>query len=412
MVSSLFSAGIAAVTYLWHAEARPFIHSLQVMLSTGGILTPLVIEPFLAPRMKRSEMGYNQSLLFSSDNYNDSFLQLGDDLNTIENDRMVNYSSKLHTYYLHRNATYNRDIPLVRTNNSSFIENTLEANGTLLPSRDYESTIVVGRTRIQYAFIIFAAIGILAAVCLLTFIVSDCMSNDLKKVEKTSLSNAEKKHSKRLKYALPKKIKLILLGILTVQFYLVAAMCFKCYAFMPTFFILQFDWSVTLASLAMSLFWIGRTIMGIVGIYLVTRFKQSLLVAGFSSIYLVSSLCLSVSSMFHLNELAWVSTTLLGVGLAILFPSLFVLTEEHITHVTGRLGSVFMCSFVTGGMLDPLYTGYLMDRVSSMWFVYLLVLQSFAFILMFVVVKVVIWKYGQRQKTGMEIEIEPMKNCN
>ena len=401
------------MTQLWHAEARPFIHSLQVMLSTGGILTPLVIEPFLAPRMKHIENDYNQSILFSSDSYNkynDSFLQLGNDLDSIESSKMLNYSSALPTYYFHGNATYVNDIPLSRTNVSSLNEKFFETNGTLLPSRDNESIIVIGRTRVQYAFIIFAAIGILAAVCLLFFIVSDCMNNDLKKVEKSSLSNAEKKHSKRLKYMLPKKIKMILLGILTAQFYLVAAMCFKCYAFMPSFFILQFHWSVTLASLAMSLFWIGRTIVGIIGIYLVTRFKQSLLIAGFSSIYFAASVCLTVSSIFHLNELAWVSTTLLGVGFAILFPSLFALTEENITHVTGQLGSVFMGSLVTGGMLDPLYTGYLMDRVSPMWFVYLLVLQSFAFLLLFVVLKVVIWQYGQRQNTGMESEIEPMKD--
>ena len=406
------SAGIAAVTELWHAEARPYIHSLQVMLSTGGILTPLVIEPFLAPRMKRSESNDGQSLSFTSDRHNDSVVLRIDDLNKTDSAKIVNYSIYPHTNYLHRNATYMLEnvIPPTGTNVSFSNENSLGTNGTLLQSSGYESTIAIGRTRIHYAFIIFAAIGISAAICLLTFIVSDCIGNNFKKSEKPTFANTEKKHSNRLKYMLPKKMKMILLGILTVQFYLVAAMCFKCYAFMPTFFILQFDWSVTLASLAMSLFWIGRTIVGIIGIYLVTRFKQSLLVAGFSSIYFASSVSLTISSISHINELAWVSTALLGVGFSILFPSLFALTEENITHVTGRLGSVFMGSFVTGGMLDPLYTGYLMDRVSPMWFAYLLVLQSFAFLFLFIVVKVVIWRYGQRQNTGMEIEIEPMKN--
>ena len=382
------------------------------MLSTGGILTPLVIEPFLAPRMKRSEIDDGQSLSFSSDRHNDSVLLRIDDLNKTDSAKIMNYSIVPHTNYLHRNATYMLEnvIPPTGTNVSFSNENSLGTNGTLLQSSGYESTIAIGRTRIHYAFIIFAAIGISAAICLLTFIVSDCIGNNLKKSEKSSFSNIEKKHSNRLKYMLPKKMKMILLGILTVQFYLVAAMCFKCYAFMPTFFILQFDWSVTLASLAMSLFWIGRTIVGIIGIYLVTHFKQSLLVAGFSSIYFASSVSLTISSISHINELAWVSTALLGIGFSILFPSLFALTEENITHVTGRLGSVFMGSFVTGGMLDPLYTGYLMDRASPMWFAYLLVLQSFAFLFLFIVVKVVIWRYGQRQNTGMEIEIEPMKN--
>ena len=398
------------MTEIWHAEARPYIHSLQVMLSAGGILTPLVIEPFLAPRTKLTAKADNQSSFVSSASHNESFLQLSNDINIIENVNYVNYSSVLPSYRLHGNGVYIHEIPSARTNVSVSKEDVYETNESVLPNRDNVTTTIVSKTRIQYAFIIFAAIGILAAITLLMFIISDWMDHSLQRFNKSCVSNAETNHSKRLKYILPNGIKIILLGILTVQFYLVAAMCFKCYAFMPTFYILQFDWSVTLASLAMSLFWIGRTIVGVVGICLVTRFKQSLLVACFSAIYFISSLCLTISGMFHLNELAWVSTTLLGVGFSILFPSLFALTEENITHVTGRLGSVFMASFVTGGMLDPLYTGYLMDRVTPMWFVYLLLLQSFAFLLLFVVVKVVIRKYGERQNTGLEIEIEPMKN--
>ena len=74
-----------------------------------------------------------------------------------------------------------------------------------------------------------------------------------------------------------------------------------------------------------------------------------------------------------------------------------------------RLPPFIWYSLFLGGMIDPLYTGYLMDDVSPMWFGYLLILESSLFLFLFIIVTVLLWKFGKRQETGIEIEIEPMK---
>ena len=44
-----------------------------------------------------------------------------------------------------------------------------------------------------------------------------------------------------------------------------------------------------------------------------------------------------------------------------------------------------------------------------MWFVYLLFYSSVLFLLLFILVKTLLWKYSQRQDTGQETYIEEMK---
>ena len=61
--------------------------------------------------------------------------------------------------------------------------------------------------------------------------------------------------------------------------------------------------------------------------------------------------------------------------------------------------------FVLGGILDPLYTGYLMDNNSAMWFTHLLFIESSLFLALFVVIKLLL-KFGDQQKIGLEMEIK------
>ena len=48
LISCFIAGGIASIADLWRAEARPYLHALQCMISIGGIITPFIIEPFLA----------------------------------------------------------------------------------------------------------------------------------------------------------------------------------------------------------------------------------------------------------------------------------------------------------------------------------------------------------------------------
>ena len=168
---------------------------------------------------------------------------------------------------------------------------------------------------------------------------------------------------------------------------------------------IQFEWTTSEASVATSGFWIGKAIARFAGIFLSARMKQSLMISIFSMIYILSAVSLTAAAIYRINILAWIVTATMGVGLSVLRSCLFTMTEEKITHVSGKVASLYLVFFVLGGILDPLYTGYLMDNGSAMWFTYLLFIESSLFLALFVVIKILL-KFGDQQKVGLEMEIK------
>lgn len=383
--------GIASVAELWQADARPYMHALQCVISVGGIVTPFIIQPFLAPR--------TQMLTTEESSHTSS-----DKVPSTSN--FSNYSTSLDILF--RNTSFKNvtlsSLPaeIFYHANSSDCLNTSKCR-----IKDMFTMTVQGQTRIQYAFIIFAVTGVAASFSLFVFVLSDCRNKD--KVTKRA-TRKEVTGINRTRYSLDTNIKYTLLGIIAVQSYLTAALGLKVFALLPSFFVIEFMWSTSQASVGVSAFWIGKAVFRFLGIFLSLKMKQSVLIPLFSVIYIISAVCLTVAAIYHINPLAWVFTVAMGVGFSVLRSALFSMTEEKIAHVSGKIASLYLVFFVLGGMLDPLYTGYLMDDVSPMWFTYVLVIESGLFLLLFALAKVLLFKYGKKQEIGMEIkiEIEPM----
>ena len=368
------------------------MHALQCMISIGGIITPFIIEPFLARRTPN--LGGLQNT-----NLNDSLTESQYKSTNIFGSGNSNMSHALSS----PNGEDLSSFGILKGNSTA----KPECNGNTSECSKMISTAVAtnGETQIQYAFIIFGVTGIAASISVLVFVICDCRNKQ--SPEKTSVIK-ETEIINRTEYEFSNKIKLILLGITAIQSYLSAALGLKVYALLPSFFVIQFGWSTSEAAVATSGFWIGKAVSRFAGIFLSTKMKQSQMIPLFSMIYVLSSISLTVAAIYRVNTLAWVVTATMGVGLSILRSCLFTMTEEKITHITGKIASLYLVFFVLGGILDPLYTGYLMDDISPMWFTYLLVVESALFLVLFVIVKVLL-KFGQKQEIGFEIEIKPVK---
>ena len=389
------------MTDIWKSEARPYMFSLQLMLSVGGIATPVIIRPFLAHRTKvkhivttaENDTKTNISLVAATPS---TVYHLNDSKQL--NDSKVTEAVTLCSDELERPYFENRTFEKATCdhNMSHGVNNSL-----------HKGLEIIGETKIQYAFIILAIIGVIASFTVLAFIIADYRHRN-KRNKQTDRTNV--KDIDHTKYVISAKIKCILLAIVSFQCYLIAALSSKVYALLPSYFVLQFSWSTSSASLALSVFWIGKAFARFVGVFLSVRFKQSVLIPCFCSTYIISAAGLAVAGWFQVSDLAWVSIVTLGIGLSILFPTLFTLTEENISHVSGRIASLYLVFFVVGGMVDPLYTGYLMDKASPMWFTYLIFFQSVIFLSMFVLVKLLLCNCGQKKVNSIEIEteIEPM----
>ena len=326
------------------------MHALQGMISIGGIITPFIIEPFLArktpnlgglqntnPNGSLTESQYKSTHVLGSGNSNISHVFSSPD------------SEDLSSFVILKGNSTAR--PECNGNTSECFE-MISAEET-----------INGETQIQYAFIIFGVTGVVASISVLGFLILDCRNKQ--SPERTSVIKGTEIIN-RTEYEFSYKIKLILLVITAIQSYLSAALGLKVYALLPSFFVIQFAWSTSEAAVATSGFWIGKAVSRFAGIFLSTKMKQSQMIPLFSMIYILSSISLTVAAIYRVNTLAWVVTATMGVGLSILRSCLFTMTEEKITHVTGKIASLYLVFFVLGGILDPLYTGYLMDDVSPM----------------------------------------------
>ena len=364
------------------------MHALQFTISLGGIVTPFIIEPFLA---QPNILPANTSNHRAGSTNNSRYIFLNDNLTSVK-------SNEEELFQNNRKSSFQSEVDVL-TYTSPYSNETMDFNGS-------SKITNLEETRIQYAFIIFAVVGVTSSIALLVFVVTDYRTKKIKhKVNgKEGTANLN-----RTQLSLPSYIKYILLAIIAMQSYLSAALGLKVYAFLPTFFVIQFKWTTSKASVATSGFWIGKAVSRLAGVFLSTKIKQSVLIPCFTIIYIASAICLTASAINQINALAWVVTVTMGIGLSILRSSLFTITEEKITHVSGKVASLYLVLFVLGGMIDPIYTGYLMNDISPMWFTYLLVIESILFLVLFVIVKVLLWYFGNKLETGIEIEIEPMK---
>ena len=357
------------------------MHALQFTNSIGGIITPFIIEPFLARRSDQANINIHSNVSVG-DVYSDSNIFTDSFANSEQKDEIV----------------VNMNISMAKPENNisqsdefenSFSENALDSG-----------------TQIQYAFIILAVFGVVASISVFVFVMLDCRSKNMHGSLKTP-DKDENEIYNRTKCIFSDKMKILLLGITATQCYIAAALGLKVYALLPSFFVIQLGWTTSEASIAVSGFWIGKSVARFIGIFLSSKMKQSIMISTFSIIYMMSAIFLTVAAVYRIHTLAWVVTATMGVGLSVLRSCLFTMTEEKITHVSGKVASLYIVFFVLGGVLDPLYTGYLMDDNSAMWFTYLLVVESSMFLVLFVIVKVLM-KFGHSREIGLEIEIKPM----
>ena len=169
------------------------------MISIGGIITPFIIQPFLARGTSNNCFNYT---LGKTGNSNVS-----------------------------PNSTFSNsvDVGLVilpMCNSTTQPECNTTCNATDIG--DCSEVDINGGTRIQYAFIIFAVTGVAASIVVLLFVIIDCRN---KHSSVKNSDDTETEITNSTEYGFSNKMKLVLLGITAVQSYISAALGLKVYAF-------------------------------------------------------------------------------------------------------------------------------------------------------------------------------------
>ena len=106
-----------------------------------------------------------------------------------------------------------------------------------------------GETKIHYAFITFAIVGIPASVAVFVFV-----ATDFKNKQNKHKDNHKDHHTdfNRRKISVTDNMKYILIANIAIQSNLSAALGLKGYAFRPSFFVIQFSWTSSTAFVATS----------------------------------------------------------------------------------------------------------------------------------------------------------------
>lgn len=182
---------------------------------------------------------------------------------------------------------------------------------------------------------------------------------------------------------------LFVMVILTMLLLLITGWIDTFAGFLTTFCIRELGWPKDHGVLATSVFWIAFCVTNFLTIFLVQYFSTETLLFGYFTLSLAAFIGLLLSSIYKVFPLVWVSVTLEGAGMSIMWPAMFAWTEETVTEISRRLSSLFLVAGGVGLMVNPLILGYLMDHVAEIWFVYLLMGEGFIIFVAFAVIAII-----------------------
>ena len=329
------------------------MQAIHFCFSLGGMISPLLAQPFLAP---------------------DGCLSARDAIN----DTGPHVNSSYQTFDL-----------------------TLPTN---------QSTCSLEETKVHYAYLIS---GILIAMTSLPFAVS-LWKRKTKRVDLSEEKAEIHKEDKTRFNKLPLHMKALILVLLCVLMALYCGIEDTFAGFLMTFLITELRWKKSNGAFATSVYWICFGLSRLIGIFIVKLAKTSTLIFAYSFSLVLSITGLLVATVFSIDILVWFFVGLVGCSLSIIFASMFTWTTENVTQVAGKLAAMLMCSASFGVILFPLVFGYTMKWLSPIWFLYLLLGQSITWVSLFAVTCLITKNLIGLSSATVELNIaekEPLKNA-
>ncbi|XP_060575277.1 uncharacterized protein LOC132732782 [Ruditapes philippinarum] len=305
---------------LWASEGGPFIQMTHVLTAVGGIISPLITQPFVREPKGNVEPGRNLSYDITSETTTSAV-----------------------------------------TNNITFFQYNSTLTSLSTGGVTYSET-VHKETHVQYAFLITGILVLSAAVpFLVAFLRKQAIQKTIRQYSNDSVD----------KNKLPKLIKRIILFILFINSFVATAYIDLFPSFLTTFVMSQLDWTQQAASSLTSLYFGMYAVGNFIGVFILAYITPTKLIV---TSYLTSGISIAgvlLSVLFIQTELVWVSVGLSGITMSGILPTLFTITQENVTPITARLASCLLISGSAGVMVNPILLGYMMEVFSPMWFIYL-----------------------------------------
>ncbi|XP_076461010.1 sodium-dependent glucose transporter 1A-like [Babylonia areolata] len=313
---ALDTSGNAELLRIWGLEGEMAMQFIHFAFALGGVISPLVTEPFLTPNPE-------------------------DDI----------------------------DITTIATTSLAMDNVTIASYPTSTPDVMNNSTAVPLplTTDVHYAFLISGGLILLIAIPLTVQLFSD-------RSQKRRQDKQDEK--KDVKQPLPLAMFLIVMGILCLFYLSYCAVEDTFASFLTTFAVKQLHWSKSKGAQITSLFWAsfaGGRFLCIFVVQILTSVK--LLILSCVSLF-CAMLAMLLFSAHGVDVGIWMSAICSGISMAAIFPTGFTWMEEELVRVTGRVSSTILIASSSGMIINPIVVGYLMQELTPMWFPYLLLIQA------------------------------------
>ncbi|XP_055957890.1 sodium-dependent glucose transporter 1-like isoform X2 [Patella vulgata] len=350
-MSGLDTAGNARLISLWgEKEGRPYMQAASFAFAFGGVISPLLTAPFLAP--KPEEISNNS-------------LSIGFTAGTTT---LLDYNI---------------------TNDNSTLGNNITTVAEPI------------ETKLIYAYIISGIVTLLSAI---PFMVIYCRY----KSQKMKRNQHKKKDEDELPRDLPWNFFIMAVVVLNLFYLTYCAVEDTFASYLMTFVVMQLNWSKAKGTQVNAVFWAAFAVGRFTGIFVIRCFRPGVMIFIFLASLILNLTGFLLCSHYQIHIGIWIFAICIGLSMSVIFPTGFTWAHENLLNVNGKVSSIILIGASTGTMINPIIMGYLMEELTPMWYCYLLVGESVLCLAIFVVLLFVA-KYVSGPKriiTATTIEVE------
>lgn len=349
------------------------MQALHFCFAMGGILSPMATAPFLAPK--------HQTFFLSKTPVDYYIPEVDFDTVTVA----INGTGRASSMNSTLNSTARVSIP----RNVTYVTK-------LVPHPPPKS-------RIYVAYLISAFLASTAAVFFFVLYRKSLRKKPQKLKRRPVTQETQQK-------VLPLKSKVIAIANMMCIMACYSAIEDTFAGFLATFCVKQMDWTKSAGSFATSMYWAAFGGGRFCGIFLVKFLTPVRMICMYTGLLIVAFTGLFLTSNEGYDAGVWVCATLAGFALSIIFPTMFIWTEEELLTITGKVASLFLIASSSGTMVNPIVLGTLMDRLTPMWFCYLLFTESVLLLVFYLLAQHVasVVHAPKREKDGKFDDVRPV----
>lgn len=352
-----FTAGNAEIVKIWKTSSQVALILLHTLFCVGGVISPLVMAPFLME--KKNNSSHIAPYSYSDLSVNTSVFR-------------KNVSILLHKTY---RLKYSFDL-----------------------NHSQHDMLLSSKIHVPYSIS-----SVFCFVISISFLVSYFFPYEENNDKVPQVINDINKR----KIDLPRNLKITAFMIMFPMATLSGGINSGFVALLSPFCVEFLDWRKSDGSRVTSVVFILVVIGGLLGVALSKCLQvevytgiQCSMMAGAFVVLLIS---INIGSFTGV----WIAAAVYGFAKSVLMPLILAWTNDKYFTVSGKVASVFYVGISAASAINPFFLGFIMENFSMKWFCYLFIAESIAVLMMYIA-SVFLTRFieNHQKDVGDEINIE------